>query len=155
MRLNQQQLEDVKKQIQAEHDKFATEEIVFQRMSAFLSDKIKAKEAEQKAWQKKKQTAETDIKKKIEELKKNKDKNGIILQEMREKQIENEMETHQQEEKEEQAELEKEWKRIEDRKMDRMIRLIQDEFEKNSKGGGKKGKKGKGGKKGKKGKKGK
>ena len=125
-------------------------------MQNFLQAKIKTKEAEQKAWQQKKQKAVQEIQAKIEELKKSKDKNGIILQEMREKQIENEMETHQQEEKEEQAELEKEWKRIEDRKLDRMIKLIQDEYEKNSKGGKGGKKKGKGGKaKGKKGKKGK
>jgi hypothetical protein len=111
-------------------------------MKRFLLQKIKTKESEQKAWLGKKNTAVAEIQEEIDKLKKLKEKNGIVLQEMREKQIENEMETHQQEEKEEQAELEKEWQRIENRKLDRMIRLIQDEFEKNSKGGGKKKKKG-------------
>ena len=119
-------------------------------MKKFLLQKIKSKETEQKAWLNKKNTAVAEIQAEIDKLKKLKEKNGIVLQEMREKQIENEMETHQQEEKEEQAELEKEWKRIEDRKLDRMIKLIQDEYEKNSKGKAKKKKKGKKGKKGKK-----
>ncbi len=119
-------------------------------MKNFLLQKIKTKESEQKAWLQKKNQAVAEIQEEIDKLKKLKEKNGIVLQEMREKQIENEMETHQQEEKEEQAELEKEWKRIENRKLDRMIRLIQDEYEKNSKGGKKKGGKKKKGKKGKK-----
>ena len=55
------------------------------------------------------------------------------------------METHQQEEREEQADMEREMQKIYNRKLDKMIKLIQDEFEKNNKKG--KGKKGKGKKK--------
>jgi len=64
-------------------------------MKNFLLQKIKTKEQEQKAWLQKKNSAVEEIQQEIEKLKKQKEKNGIVLQEMREKQIENEMETHQ------------------------------------------------------------
>ena len=94
-RLNQQELDKIRRQIKKEEEKIATEAIVFDRMKSFLQEKINQKQQEQKKWQMKKREAEEELLTEITRLKKLKEANGKVLQEMREKQIENEMETHQ------------------------------------------------------------